>query len=119
MTLFGRYIFRQAFSALVMILMSLTAIVWIAMALKQLNLMTSGGQSSFIFFEITLLILPDIITIIAPIALLIAALHTLSRMNGDSELIVMMAAGATVWRFAKPLLAVALLVTGLAEPVDY
>ena len=112
MTLFGRYIFRQAFSALVMILLSLTAIVWIAMALKQLNLMTSGGQSSWIFFEITLLILPDIIAIIAPIALLIAALHTLNRMNGDSELIVMTAAGATVWRFAKPLLLVALLVTG-------
>lgn len=111
MTLFARYMFRQTFSALLVILLSLTAIVWIALALKQLNLMTSGGQSSFIFFEITLLILPDIITIIAPIALLIAALHTLSRMNGDSELIVMMAAGATVWRFAKPLLAVALLVT--------
>ena len=112
MTLFGRYIFRQAFSALVLILLSLTAIVWIAMALKQLNLMTSGGQSSWIFFEITLLILPDIIAIIAPIALLIAALHTLNRMNGDSELIVMTAAGATVWQFAKPLLLVATLVTG-------
>ena len=95
-----------------MILLSLTAVVWIAMALKQLSLMTSDGQGSLTFLELTALILPDILTIIAPIALLIAALHTLSRMNGDSELIVMTAAGATVWRIAQPLFVLALVVSG-------
>ena len=107
MTLFGRYIFRQAFGALLMILVSLTAVVWIAMALKQMTVMTSEGQSGTIFLKLTALILPDIITIILPIALLIAALHTLNRMNGDSELIVMTAAGGTVWRFAQPLFVLA------------
>jgi lipopolysaccharide export system permease protein len=84
MTLFGRYIFRQALAALAMVLVSLTAVVWIAMALKQLSLMTSDGQGSAIFLELTALILPDILTIIAPVALLIAVLHTLNRMNGGS-----------------------------------
>ncbi len=112
MTLFGRYIFRQALGALVMILVSLTAVVWIAMALKQLSVMTSEGQGSSTFFLLTLLVLPDILTIIAPIALLIAALHTLNRMNGDSELIVLTAAGATVWRIAQPLMVLAALVAG-------
>ena len=112
MTLFGRYIFRQAFGALVMILVSLTAVVWIAMALKQLSVMTSEGQGSSTFLLLTLLVLPDILTIIAPIALLIAALYTLNRMNGDSELIVLTAAGATVWRIAQPLMVLAALVAG-------
>jgi len=112
MSLFGRYIFRQAFGALLMILLSLTAVVWIAMALKQLSLMTSGGAAGLIFLEITALILPDIIAIIAPVALLIAALYTLNKLNQDSELIVMTAAGATIWRFAKPLLMLAGLVAG-------
>ncbi len=111
MTLFGRYIFRQAFAALVMILVSLTAVVWIAMALKQLSVMTSEGQGSTTFLLLTLLVLPDILTIIAPIALLIAVLHTLNRMNGDSELIVLTAAGATVWRIAQPLMVLAALVS--------
>jgi lipopolysaccharide export system permease protein len=39
-------------------------------------------------------------------------LHTLNRMNGDSELIVLTAAGATVWRIAQPLMVLAALVAG-------
>ena len=112
MTLFGRYIFRQALGALLMILLSLTAVVWIAMALKQLSVVTSGGAGGVAVLKITALILPDIITMIAPIALLIAALHTLNKLNQDSELIVMTAAGATLWRFAKPLLLLAFVVAG-------
>lgn len=110
MTLFSRYMFKQALVALLMILCSLTGIVWIAMALKQLSLMTDDGQTGAVFLEMTALILPDILTIIAPVALLIAALHTLNRLNTDSELIVMTAAGATVWTFARPLLMLAGLV---------
>ena len=100
MTLFSRYIFRQAFSALAMILLSLTAVVWIALALKQMSLVTSGGAGGLVFMEFTALILPDLIAIIAPIALMIAALYTLNKLNQDSELIVMTAAGATVWRLS-------------------
>jgi lipopolysaccharide export system permease protein len=48
--------------------------------------------------------------IIAPFSLLIACTHTLNRLNGDSELIVLTASGATVWRAAKPLLLLAMLV---------
>jgi lipopolysaccharide export system permease protein len=42
-----------------------------------------------------------------------AALYTLDRMNGDSEIIVMTAAGATVWRICRPLIALALIVSML------
>jgi lipopolysaccharide export system permease protein len=34
--------------------------------------------------------------------MLMASLYTLDRMNGDSELIVMTAAGAPVWRIGAP-----------------
>jgi lipopolysaccharide export system permease protein len=43
--------------------------------------------------------------------MLMAALYTLDRMNGDSELIVMTASGAPVWRIGAPLLALASLVS--------
>ena len=109
MTLISRYIFRQAFGALLMILLSLTAIVWIALALKQLSLITSGGAGGIAFLEITGLILPDIMATIAPIAMMIAALYTLNKLNQDSELIVMTAAGASVSRLSRPLVILALL----------
>lgn len=110
MSLFGRYMLRQATSAFLMILLSLTAIVWIATALKQLTLLTSQGQDAFVFIKMTLLAIPNLMALIAPIALLIATLHVLNRLNGDSELIVMTASGGSIWRFAAPLLGLASIV---------
>jgi lipopolysaccharide export system permease protein len=43
--------------------------------------------------------------------MLMAALYTLDRMNGDSELIVMTSSGAPIWRIGAPLLALASLVS--------
>jgi lipopolysaccharide export system permease protein len=111
MTLFGRYMFRQVANAFLVILLTLTAVVWLATALKELNLITSQGQGIVLFFQMTMLSLPSLMSLIAPNAMLMAALYTLDRMNGDSELIVMTAAGAPIWRIGAPLIAIASLVS--------
>ena len=111
MMLFGRYMFRQVTNAFLVILLTLTIVVWLATALKELNLITSQGQGIVLFFQMTLLSLPSLMALIAPNAMLMAALYTLDRMNGDSELIVMTASGAPVWRIGTPLLALASLVS--------
>jgi lipopolysaccharide export system permease protein len=110
MTLFGRYMFRQVTNAFLIILLTLTAVVWLATALKELNLITSQGQGILLFFQMTLLSLPSLVALIAPNAMLMAALYTLDRMNGDSELIVMTAAGAPVWRIGAPFVVLAAMV---------
>jgi len=109
-TLFGRYMFRQAANAFLVILLTLTSVVWLATVLKELNLITSQGQGILLFLQMTMLSLPSLVALIAPNALLMACLYTLDRMNGDSELIVMTAAGAPVWRIGAPLIALAGLV---------
>ena len=43
MTIFERYVFRQAGGALLIILLTLSGIVWVALALRQLNVVTSQG----------------------------------------------------------------------------
>ncbi len=111
MTIFSRYVFRQAAGAVLLILLSLAGVVWIAIALRQLNVVTSQGQDAWTLIAMTTLALPNLIAIIAPFALLIAALHTLNRLNTDSELIVLTAAGATVWTVARPLIALAVIVS--------
>ena len=111
MTLFGRYMFRQVANAFIVILLTLTIVVWLATALKQLDLITSRGQGIVLFLQMTLLSLPSLMALIAPNAMLMASLYTLDRMNGDSELIVMTASGATIWRIGAPLLAMAALVS--------
>jgi lipopolysaccharide export system permease protein len=110
-TILSRYVFRQTAGAVLLILLSLTGVVWIALALRQLNLVTSQGQETWLFIKMTLLALPNLMALIAPVALLVASIHVLNRLNGDSELIVMTAGGGTVWAVARPLLLVALLVS--------
>lgn len=110
MTIFARYTFRQAAGALALILGSLSGIVWIALALRQLNVVTSQGQDAWLLLKMTTLALPNLVAIIAPFAMLIAMIHTLNRLNGDSELIVLTASGATVWTVARPLLLLAAIV---------
>ncbi|NJO24315.1 MAG: LptF/LptG family permease, partial [Sphingomonadales bacterium] len=96
-TIFARYVFRQSAGTLLLILLSLSGVVWIALALRQLNLVTTQGQETWIFLKMTLLALPNLMALVAPLALLVAVIHVLNRLNGDSELIVATAAGATVW----------------------
>ena len=110
MTLFSRYVFRQVANAFVIILVTLTTIVWLATALKQLDLIISQGQGFVLFLKMTVLSLPGLMALIAPNAMLMASLYTLDRMNGDSELIVMTAAGAPVWRIGAPFVVLASMV---------
>jgi lipopolysaccharide export system permease protein len=100
--LIARYFFRQTSSALLMILISLTLIVWLTSVLREIKLLTSEGQTFWLFMKITGLTIPNLIVMVAPVAYLIACLHTLNRLNGDSELIVLSASGASVWRIFAP-----------------
>ncbi|MEL6288184.1 MAG: LPS export ABC transporter permease LptF [Pseudomonadota bacterium] len=108
--LFSRYMFSQALAALLLILMALSAVLWIALALKSLNVVTGQGQTTWTLIRMTFLALPNLLTVIAPVALLIATVQTLNRANGDSELIVMTASGATIWTIARPFFALATIV---------
>lgn len=110
MDVISRYIFRQTATALVMILLTLTLIVWMTMALREIDVMTDQGQGFLIFLQITLLALPNLIAVVAPVALLISSIHVLNRLNNDSGIIILTAAGATIWRLMRPFLALGTIV---------
>jgi len=98
-------------AALLLILLSLAGIVWIALALRELNVVTSDRQDTMVLLKMTTLALPNLLVMIAPFALLISVVHVLNRLSTDSELIVHTAGGGTVWSLAKPLLALAMIVS--------
>jgi lipopolysaccharide export system permease protein len=105
-----RYLFRTAASAFLAILTILTAVIWITQALRQLDLMTDKGQTILVFLTITGLGLPFLCAVIAPVALFNAMLYSLNKLNSDSELIVMSAAGVSPWRLLRPFMALFVLV---------
>src|SRR3954451_24179294 len=97
-----KYIFRTTLASFALVLVSLTGVIWITQALRGIDLMTSQGQTIITFLGITSLVIPALVLIIAPIALMIAVSHTLNKLATDSEIIVMNAAGYSPFRLFRP-----------------
>ena len=98
MTLFSRYVFRQVANAFVIILVTLTAIVWLATALKQLDLIISQGQGFVLFLKMTFLSLPGLMALIAPNAMqgAMQPLPQIAGAAGAATGCIQMATGAAV-----------------------
>jgi lipopolysaccharide export system permease protein len=113
-----RYIFRTSFGAFALILVSLTAVIWVTQALRDIDLITGQGQTVLVFIGLTGLFVPLLVLVIAPVALMIAIAYTINKLNTDSEIVVLNAAGMAPWRMFRPFLVVAsvvaVLVAGLA-----
>ena len=114
----GRYIFRTTLGAFLVICTSVTALMWITQALRDIDLMTNQGQSVFVFIGITSLIIPLLLQIIAPIALMIAVAHVLNKLGNDSELIVMSASGIPPAVLLRPFLTAGALVSLLVAAIS-
>lgn len=99
-----KYIFRTTLASFALVLVSLTGVIWITQALRGIDLMTSQGQTIVTFLGITSLVIPALVLIIAPIALMIAISHTLNKLATNSEIIVMNAAGLSPFRLFRPFL---------------
>src|SRR2546429_4038565 len=101
------------FGAFLLVLISLTAVIWLTHALREIDLMTNQRQTILTFIGITGLLIPMLILVIAPLALVVAVGHTLNRLNTDSEIVVMNASGMSPWRVFRPFLTTTLVVSAL------
>jgi lipopolysaccharide export system permease protein len=118
----GWYVFRTTMVAFLITLVSLTVVIWFTQAMRDFDLITSQRQTMFVFIGITGMIIPLLVMILAPIALVMAVAHVLNKLGSDSEIIVMNAAGMSPWLLLRPFLAsglvVSILVAGIAAYVS-
>ena len=108
------YILRQILAPFVLFTVVLTQVVWMTQSLRLLDLVINRGQSASIFVYLTLLMVPSLLVIIVPVAFFGAALYALSKLNTDSEMVVMWSAGVSRLQLAMSVLtaaAVAMAVT--------
>jgi lipopolysaccharide export system permease protein len=113
----GRYMFRSTLGAFLITLVSLTVVIWFTQAMRDFDLITSQRQTLLVFVGITGMIIPLLVMMIAPIALVMAAAHVLNKLSSDSEIIVMNAAGVSPWRLLRPFLAAAVVVSLLVAVI--
>ena len=114
----SRYIIRSTLGAFLLVLVSLTSVIWVTHILRDIDLVTSQGQTAVVFVGITLLLVPALVLVIAPLAFMLAVAHSLNKLNADSEIIVMNASGMSPWRIFLPFLTVALMVSVLVAVIS-
>ena len=107
MNTIAAYVFRQALGPLLAILGALAAIAILTQGLNQLDIIVTNRRAGFAFAWVTLLALPQLISLILPMAVFIAVVYALNRMHSESEIAVLYGAGVSRQRLARPIIQLA------------
>lgn len=114
MPLIDRYLLRQLLGPTVLAAAALAAVALLSQSLSALDIIVSQRQSALVFGKVTLLALPQLINMILPIAVFVAALVALNRLHTEQEIVVCFAGGMSRWRVIAPAMRLASIITVIA-----
>ncbi|CCQ74410.1 LPS export ABC transporter permease LptF [Magnetospira sp. QH-2] len=114
----SRYIFRQLATGTILVTLGLTTIIWLTQSLRFIEMIVNRGLDIGGFLRLTMLLMPDILTIILPLALFAAVVFVYSKMVGDRELVVMRATGLSQGMLAYPAILLALIAMGISYTLN-
>lgn len=113
MSRFDRYLLSQLVALFGFFALILVAVYWVNRAVGLFDRLLGDGHSALVFLEFSLLMLPNVIRLVLPIAAFVAAVYVTNRLTQESELVVMQATGFSAFRLARPVLYFGALVTAL------
>ena len=102
-----RYIFYRVLRSVVIIVGGLALLAILVQGLSRTDIIVENRQSTLTYLQIVALGAPQIIALLTPIAIFVAAITSLNRMHRDSEIVVCNAAGMTQMDIAKPVILLA------------
>ena len=111
LTRLDRYMLRQLAVALASVSGGLVALIWLTQSLRFVELVVNRGLSFGVFFQLTSLLIPNLIAVILPITTFAVVQFVYQRLSGDRELTVMRAAGLSPLALARPALMLATIAT--------
>lgn len=126
MRLIERYLFRQLLTPTLLAAAALGGVGLLSQSLGQLDIIIEQRQTAWVFLKVIVLAMPQLMNLILPIAIFVAALVGLNRLQADHELVVCQAAGMTRWRIISPAMRLAamavligLFVNLFVQPASY
>lgn len=102
MRLIDRYLLRQLLGPTIFAIVALTAVALLGESLSGLDLIVNQRQSAIVFLKITALAMPQMVNMVLPIAVFVAALVALNRLHTEQEIVVCFAGGMSRWRVISP-----------------
>lgn len=110
MLIYQRYIIKNILPSLVIIIFSITNLVWITQILKFLYLIDKGVKAGH-FLNLIILVIPSLLFILLPFATIIAVIYTYIYLSERRQIIILQNLGLTNIQLASPALFVAVIVT--------
>jgi lipopolysaccharide export system permease protein len=104
------YVLAQMMGPTALFALLMTIVVWLTSSLRLLDLVINRGQSAATFAYLSILVLPSLLVIILPIAYFAGTLYALTKLNTDSELVVMSSAGYSRAQLTAPVMIAAAIV---------
>ncbi|MEO0957693.1 MAG: LPS export ABC transporter permease LptF [Pseudomonadota bacterium] len=99
-----RYVYVQLAGPFLFFVLVFTGVIWLSQSLRVIETVVNNGQSALVFLEFTALLLPRVMTVVLPVAAFAATLYAINRLFGDSEIVVMFAAGISGLALLRPIL---------------
>ncbi|MCC6303631.1 MAG: LPS export ABC transporter permease LptF [Rhodobacteraceae bacterium] len=119
MSRLDRYLLGQLLTLFGFFALVLVGVYWVNRAVQLFDRIVGDGQTAGVFFELTVLALPNVIRLVLPVAAFAAAVYVVQRAAAESELVVMQSAGLSPWRLARPVLAFGLVVALLLSVLNH
>jgi lipopolysaccharide export system permease protein len=107
---FDRYLLTQLLAVFGFFALVLVLVYWVNRAVGLFDQLIGDGQTALVFLEFSVLTLPNVISLVLPIAAFAAAVFVANRLTQDSEMVVMQATGFSSFRLARPVLIFGLIV---------
>lgn len=110
MLIYKRYIIKSIIPSLLVIVFSITTLVWITQVLKLLYLIDKGVQVGH-FLSLIILVLPYLLFTLLPFATVISIIYIYSYLSEGRQLIILQNSGLSNIQLASPALLIAFSVT--------
>jgi lipopolysaccharide export system permease protein len=117
MNALSRYMLTQLLTATFLVAGILTVLVVLLRSLRLIDFVVNRGVSFGTLAEMTFYVAPPIFAQLLPIGLLVGVLFTYARLSAERELVVMRAAGMSQLALARPVLALALIVSAICYSI--
>src|ERR1041385_1365344 len=107
MKILDRYIFRETLTPALIALSALTFVFFSQQLGRLLESLVRQSATLKEFGELSLAIIPNVLTFTIPMAVLVGILTGFGRISSDSEAIALRAAGASMKRLLRPVMVLA------------
>lgn len=108
---FGSHLFSRTLYAFLGVMLTLAGIAWVTQALRRFDLVTAKGQAIAVYLGLTMLSMPRVLSVVAPFALVVALVLVLQRLQSESGIVAITAAGVSQRRLVLPFVTAALTVS--------